>query len=284
MARQLDLTALRSFVAVIDMGGVTRAAGALNLTQSAVSMQLKRLEENLGTSLLDRSARRIGLTASGERLLGQARKLLALNDEVLTGLDDGAVEGEIRLGVPADIVYPVIPQVLKTFSRDFPRVRVTLVAGTTISLKEQFRRGEIDILLTTETDTGAGGRVIADMPLVWVGAPNGCAWKERPLPLAFEYRCLFRQSVQRRLDDAGIPWKMAVEADSSRAVGAMVAADLAVYAMLEHVEHDGFALIPHGCALPELESYRINLYDRVGPATPAGDELSELLSSAFGAL
>lgn len=284
MARQLDLTSLRSFVTVIDMGGVTRAAGALNLTQSAVSMQLKRLEDSLGVSLLDRSARRIGLTATGEQLLGQARRLLALNDEVLNRLSECCIEGEIKVGVPADIVYPVVPQVLRAFRRDYPRVRVTLVAGATMGLKDEFDRGAIDLLLTTETDTGSGGVVLAEMPLIWVGAPNGAAWKARPLPLAFENRCLFRQSVQRRLDDAGIDWTMAVEADSSRAIGAVVAADLAVCAMLERVAHDGFEPIPHGGALPPLDTYRVNLYGRPNPLLAATDDLGALLRSAFGAL
>lgn len=284
MARQLDLTALRSFVTVIDMGGVTRAAGALNLTQSAVSMQLKRLEENLGTSLLDRSARRMGLTASGEQLLGQARKLLALNDEVLGRLGDCCVEGEIRVGVPADIIYPVIPPVLRAFGREYPRVRVTLIAGATVTLKEQFERGEIDLLLTTETNVDAGGVTIAEMPLVWVGAPNGIAWKERPLPLAFEFRCAFRQSVQRRLDEAEIPWTMAVEADSSRAVGAMVAADFAVYAMLDRVSHDGFARIQHGGALPDLDAYKVNLYTRNDPSLSVASHLGALLTDSYAAL
>ncbi|NHX27946.1 LysR family transcriptional regulator, partial [Escherichia coli] len=100
MPRNLDLTALRSFVAVSEAGGVTRAAGFLNLTQSAVSMQIKRLEEALDLQLLDRSARQIALTASGEQLLGYARRMLALNDEIYARLTAQEYEGEIALGVP----------------------------------------------------------------------------------------------------------------------------------------------------------------------------------------
>ena len=107
--RNLDITTLRSFVAVAESGGVTRAAGFLHLTQSAVSMQLKRLEELLGLDLFDRSGRTIALTASGEQLLVFARRMVALNDEVITRLTDQAYEGEITLGVPHDIVYPAIP-------------------------------------------------------------------------------------------------------------------------------------------------------------------------------
>jgi DNA-binding transcriptional LysR family regulator len=119
MARNLDITALRSFVAVADCGGVTRAAGYLNLTQSAVSMQLKRLEESLDSHLLDRSARTIALTASGEQLLSYARRMLELNDEVYGRLTAQEYEGEIVLGVPHDIVYPSIPRCCNSFTPIF---------------------------------------------------------------------------------------------------------------------------------------------------------------------
>ncbi len=131
MPRNLDMTALRSFVTVADTGGVTRASGFLNLTQSAVSMQLKRLEEALGLTLLDRSARTIALTASGEQLLGYARRMLNLNDEAHARLTHQEFEGEIVLGVPHDIVYPAIPQVLQRFHGDYPRVKVQLISSYT---------------------------------------------------------------------------------------------------------------------------------------------------------
>jgi DNA-binding transcriptional LysR family regulator len=106
MPRNLDLTAVRAFVAVVDAGGVTKASGFLNLTQSAVSMQLKRLEESIGVALFDRSARRLALTGAGEQMLGYARRLLDLNDEVLGRLTATDYTGQITLGVPHDIVYP----------------------------------------------------------------------------------------------------------------------------------------------------------------------------------
>ena len=122
MLRNLDLTALRSFTAVADAGGVTKAAAQLNLTQSAVSMQLKRLEESLGLPLLDRSARTIALTAQGEQLLGYARRLLALNDEAWGRLTHPAFEGAIDVGAPHDIIYPQVPRVLQRFVAEYPRV------------------------------------------------------------------------------------------------------------------------------------------------------------------
>ncbi|MFN6979926.1 MAG: LysR family transcriptional regulator, partial [Gemmobacter sp.] len=173
MARHLDLAALRSFVAVADTGGVTRAAGLMNLTQSAVSMQLKRLEESLGLALIDRAGRGVALTAAGEQLVGYARRLLSLNDEALGRLTGRAYEGVVRLGVPTDIVHPFIPRVLRQFAVAFPRVQVNLSSSYTRRLRAQFARGECDLILTTEDAPDAGGVVLAQLPLVWIGAPGG---------------------------------------------------------------------------------------------------------------
>jgi DNA-binding transcriptional LysR family regulator len=284
MPRQLDLNALRSFVAVAETGGVTRAAGFLNLTQSAVSMQLKRLEESLGITLLDRSARSVSLTAPGEQLLGYARRLLDLNDEVMARLTDQAFEGEIVLGVPHDIVYPAIPQVLNRFAADYPRMKVQLVSSYTRRLKDMFGRGECDLILTTEDGCDRGGETLREQRLIWVGAPGGTAWRQRPLRLAFEYECIFRTGVQAALDRAGIPWEMAVESDSSRTVEAGVSADLAVHAAIEGTWPPHFEPIPHGGALPELDSTKINLYaaDRAGG--PVCADLATLVRQAYGAL
>ncbi len=281
MIRNLDITALRSFVAVADSGGVTRAAGFLNLTQSAVSMQLKRLEDSLGLELMDRTGRRTALSASGEQLLGYARKILALNDEVYGRLTHNAFEGEIVLGVPHDIVYPAIPPVLQRFNADFPRVKVQLVASYTRVLKEQFARGECDMILTTEDQCDAGGETLATLPLVWVGGQGGHAWKQRPLRLAFEYRCFFRNRVQEALNRAGIAWEMAVESEQTRPIEASVSADLAVHAMIEGTEPPHCEIIQHGGALPDLGGININFYHDDTGKGAMSDELAALVRQAF---
>ncbi len=281
MVRNLDLTSLRSFVAVADAGGVTRAAGFLNLTQSAVSMQIKRLEDVLGLDVLDRSARKAGLTAAGEQLLGYARRMLALNDEVFGRLTHDAYEGEIVLGVPHDIVYPAIPGVLQRLHADFPRMKVNLLSSFTRMLKEQFARGDCHIILTTEDTVDAGGVTLAELPLVWIGAPGGNAWKQRPLRLAYEHNCIFRKGVQAALDNAGIEWEMAVESDSSRTIEASVSADLAVHTVLEGCEGPHMERILHGGALPELASKKINLYVADPAHSPAVEALAGLIRRAY---
>jgi DNA-binding transcriptional LysR family regulator len=284
MIRNLDLTALRSFVAIADAGGVTRAAGFLNLTQSAVSMQIKRLEDVLGTELLDRSARKVGLTAAGEQLLGYARRMLALNDEVFGRMTHDAYEGEIVLGVPHDIVYPVIPGVLKRLHADFPRVRVTMISSLTRKLREQFARGECDIIVTTEDEPDPGGETLAELPLVWIGAPGGTAWKQRPLRLASERNCMFRKAVQTALDRAGIAWEMAVESDSSRTIEASVSADLAINTLLQGCEGPYLERVPHGGALPELQRMKINLYIADTAQGPVVQSLAGLIRQGYAML
>ena len=280
MIRNLDLTSLRSFVTIADIGGVTRAASALNLTQSAVSMQIKRLEEMLGVELLDRSERTVGLTPVGEQLLSYARRMLALNDEIHGLLTLPQFEGEVVLGVPHDIVYPAIPQVMQRFAKDFPKMKVRLLSSDTRILREQFRRGECDVIVTTEDEVGPGGVTLIELQLVWIGAPDGQAWKRRPLPLAFEQRCIFRQAAQARLDAAGVPWVLAVDSDNTRTIEASVSADLAVHTVLEGSEPRHVVRIQHNGALPELGYMKVNLYVGAGRGA-AVERLADLIRMAY---
>lgn len=282
--RNLDVTTLRSFVAVADAGGVTRAAGFLHLTQSAVSMQLKRLEELLGLELLDRSGRTIALTASGEQLLVYARRMVALNDEVIGRLTDQAYEGEIVLGVPHDIVYPAIPQVLKQFHAAFPRVKVQLVSSYTRALKEKFGRGECDLILTTENNVEPGAQTLCTKPLRWIGAPGGAAWRQRPLKLAFGRLCTFRPRVIEALDSSGIPWDVIVETESDRTIEATVSADLAIHTMIEGTEPPHLEKIDHGGALPDLPSQLINLYGAQSQKGVVHDTLADFLRRSFASV
>ncbi len=280
MPRNLDLTALRSFAMVAETGGVTRAAGFLNLTQSAVSMQLKRLEEALDLQLLDRSARSISLTAAGEQLLGYAKRMLELNDEAWGRLTAQEFEGELVLGVPSDIVYPNIPPILRRLACDFPRMKIRLTTGPTLKLKEMFGRGECDAILTTEDQAGPGGEELVRLPLVWIGAAGGDAWREIPLPVAFCSNCIFRSGVLRRLDAAGHAWDMSVESDLDSAVEAVVSADLAITACIDGFLPRQTTPVEHQGALPDLGETRIVLYMERSD-DPVKEALRDVIRSTF---
>ena len=261
---------------------MTRASSFLHLTQSAVSMQVKRLEEALELRLLERAGRGVVLTAAGEQLLGYARRMVSLNDEAFSRLTHQDFQGEVGLGVPGDIVYPAIPQVLKRFAADWPRMRVRLVSSGTLTLRRMHAEGGLDLYLSTEDGVEPGGRVLTQRPLVWIGARGGTAWRGRPLRLAFEQDCIFRPGVQAALDGAGIPWEMAVTSESTRTIEASVAADLAVHVALEGTEAREAERIEHAGALPPLASQRINLYGERRLRGEPAQALAGLVREAFG--
>lgn len=281
MPRTLDLTALRSFVGVADVGGVTRAAQQLNLTQSAVSMQLKRLEESLGIGLLDRSGRTIGLTPEGEQLLVYARRMLTLNDEAWGRLTNSSFEGDLRVGAPYDVIYPHVPGVLQRFAMEFPRVRLQMRDMPTSDLRREFAAGALDLILTTETAVEAGGETLAREQLAWIGAAGGQAWRTRPVPIAVVTFCTFRRLTIAALDDAGLQWRVVAESDSSRAVDASVSADLAIQAALPGTVTQHLEIIRHGGALPSLPVYSINMYVTEGPNAGLAAQLAGLMRAAY---
>jgi DNA-binding transcriptional LysR family regulator len=281
MPRNLDLTALRSFVTVAETGGVTKAAGQLHLTQSAVSMQLKRLEESLGLSLLDRSGRGIALTQQGELLLSYAKRLMTLNDEAWGRLTSDDFEDEIVLGVPHDIVYPHIPKVLKRFAVEFPRVKVQLVSSYTLDLKQKLEQGKADIILGTEVECPAGAVSIGTANLHWFCAEDGRVWKKQPLALAYENLCLFRHLAVEALDTAGIPWELVVDTQHVKTVEASVSADFAVHARLKGTQPADWIVVPEEAGLPQLPEFHITL-QKGGATNPVlVDRLAELVADAY---
>jgi DNA-binding transcriptional LysR family regulator len=258
--RNLDLGTLRSFVTIAETGSMTRAASRLFMTQSAISMQIKRLENSLGLSVFERSAQGMSPTTEGEQLLNFANQMLALNDEAMGRLTSADYEGQIRLGAPGDVIYPHIPGILKEFNRDYPRVQIRFSSSQTVTLRSEFEQGLHDVVLTTEKTPGQGGKVISTQSLVWVGARDGSAWKKRPLPLGFAKHCAFRNGVTRTLDEAGIKWIDIVASLDAGASEAMTSADLCVYAGLESDKSSSRDAIDHGGQLPELPEYSIVLY------------------------
>src|SRR4051812_35370067 len=183
MPHNLDVNLLRAFVTVAESGGMTTAAGALNLTQAAVSQQIKRLEEMLGEDLIVRERRGMSLTSAGERLFGRAKRLLALNDEIWTEMTTPEYEGEVRLGMPSDIVTTYLPRFLKGFARSYPRVQISLFSGSSAKLRTELYAGKVDIALTTELECAPDGENLVVDRLVWVGAKGGEAAQQRPLPV-----------------------------------------------------------------------------------------------------
>jgi DNA-binding transcriptional LysR family regulator len=282
MNRTLDLTALRSFVAVAEIGGVTAAADRLHLTQSTVSMQIKRLESMLNLDLISRSGRGIELTPHGEQLARYGRQILGINDEVWNRMTNTQFEGTLVMGVPPDILYPHIPNILKAFSDAFPRVQIKLVSTRTSELKEELAKGTLDLILTTEADDARGGEFLSSQPLKWFcQRGNKQIWRRRPLPLTYEKHCMFRKTVIEKLDAENIEWDMTFTTASCLDSIPYVSAGLAVVAVLEQSRHEDWEEIPAAAGLPELPEFRILLYLNDGPQSLLAHHLASIVRDAY---
>ena len=282
MRRNIDTSLLRSFVAVAETGSMTTAAKQLHLTQAAVSQQIKRLEELFDRPLFEREQRRLALTSSGGMLLAKAPRLLAMNDEIWATMTAPEFVGEVRLGVPGDIISAYIPPILKSFDKAWPDVRVFIVAGVTIDLQEQLKNGTIDLCLTTEENPKKGGERLLREPLVWVGAPNGTAYLRDPLPLALGDRsCIFRKAVLERLAKAGRNWRSVCDTSAMQPLYVSVEADLGVTALLASSVPANLGILGPEAELPKLPDFHICLYLPRAGSSDIAEELARHIRSAL---
>ena len=282
MARDIDIGLLRAFVAVVDTGSVTGAAHLLNRTQAAVSLQIKRLEELLGSELFQREHKRLQLGPAGERLLGSAQRLLCMNDEIWGKMTTPSFEGEVRLGVPADIVPQYIPPILRRFNSAWPRVRVSLLCQNSQDLLEELEKGELDLTLTTDRSCSGRCETLRLDRLVWVGVPNGDAHRRKPLPLSIGSRtCRFRPVALEALRKARLDWRLVLEVSNIEAVNATIAAGLAITAALRDSVPDGLEILGPDSGLPELPEFAINLTLPKTGASEIAQELARHIRAEF---
>ncbi len=260
MTRDLDISLLRAFVAVVDTGSVTAAARLLNRTQAAVSLQIKRLEELLGVELFLRQHKKLVPAPAGETLLGHAQRLLAMNDDIWGQMTTPAFDGEIRLGVPEDIIPAYMAPILRRFHTAWPRVRVSIIAGSSLELLDDLANGKVDITLSTDRDVGRHGETLRVDRLVWVSAKGSKAHTKTPLPLVIgSPQCRFRPVVLDALRRAGRDWRVVLEVSNQDAVNATVSAEIAVAAMLADSVPSTLAALGDACGLPPLPDFLINL-------------------------
>jgi DNA-binding transcriptional LysR family regulator len=168
--RDIDVAIVRAFLTVVDTGSVTRASNLLNLSQGAISQQIRRLEELSGKQLFIRSGRRMVLSDEGRLLIGPARQLISSNDHLWQSVRRPAFQGEVRFGAPYDIIGSYTPPILRRFSEAFPAIRVTLICQDSVLLLAALKAGAIDLALTTELGCRKGGETLREDRLVWVGA------------------------------------------------------------------------------------------------------------------
>jgi DNA-binding transcriptional LysR family regulator len=257
--RDIDIALLRAFVAVAETGRMTAAARLVNRSQGAVSQQIRRLEALFGVELFDRKTDAARLTRAGEKLIVSAHRLIALNAEVMGQMQEVDFTGEVRLGVPHDIVGILMPAILRAFRQEHPNVLITLVSDLTRTLRSYLRDGKIDLALTTDAERGDRKQHLLADRLVWVGAKGGEASRRRPLSVALgEPSCGFRAVAISVLTKAGIKWRPICQVGSLEPVFATLEADMAVAPFLSRTIPDRLAVLDKG-ELPELPPFHVNL-------------------------
>ncbi|MGP5308969.1 LysR substrate-binding domain-containing protein [Vreelandella alkaliphila] len=278
----LDSEVLRTFVTIAESGSFTRAAQQLFRTPSALSMQIKRLEETLGQTLFVREARYVRLTTEGEVLLGYGRRLLKLNAEAVTQFLAPTIEGRVGLGITDDVVGRILPNVLAQFARSHPAVQVDVVVGRSQDLLARLDEGELDLALVMGGEPGqaARGDVVHSEPLVWAGREDGVAVERTPLPVTLAQQgCAWRRIALNALDHAGVNYRIAYSCDHCAGQEAAMLADLAVTAFPKSLIRPPLKRLNND-ALPPLGDYQVFLVKRVG-SSDASEVLAERVVEAL---
>lgn len=262
MAKHTELTPdiLRTFIAAAQTRNFTQAAKQVNRTQSAVSMQIRKLEGEMGKTLFRRVSRGVELTADGKTLLLYARRLLRLHDEAIASLVEPDLEGLIRLGAPEEYASPHLHGILRRFAIQYPLVRVDLYCDLSNALLKMLQHGDLDLCLCNSQGVEQGGDFLRHEPIVWIGPIDAEPEKESPLPLAvFHHGCIYRQWALQALEKNRIAYRVAYSSPSIAGVLAAVRSGFAVAPVGASTPVAGFRLLPEGL-LPRLPSATVTLH------------------------
>jgi DNA-binding transcriptional LysR family regulator len=274
----LDLELLRSFVSVVDAGGFTRAGERVHRTQSTVSQQIKRLEDDIGQPLLNRSGKDVTPTEAGERLLSYARRLLALAEEARDVMTRPDHEGAVRLGVPEDFAAYRLTKLLASFARSHPQLRLDVRADQSTYLKRELERGDLDLALFKRAAGEKGGIAVWPERVHWVTSKSyPIQAKAGSVPLiGFPAGCLYRAGAIHALESAGRTWHMAYTSSNLAGIQAAVAAGMGLSILSEiaiQADHrvltarDGFSPIDRTevalVASPEASPATLRLAERL---------------------
>ncbi len=278
MADPLDLNLLRSFVAVVECRGVLHAAQRVGRSQSAVSMQIQRLEEIVGRPLFRRDGRTLRPNPAGEDLLHHARRLLRLSDEALASVRRPEEAGLVRLGVPEDYAAHLLLPVLARFSREHPLVEIELTCEPSPALLQRLQTGRIDLALLTRNPDQSFA-VIRREQFVWAAKPDSEIWLRDPLPVAlFEAGDIARRYAVEALQGAERSFRVVCSSRSLNGLIAVAQEGLAVVGLVESCVPPGLARIGAAEGLPPLPMFDLSLVAAPGTPGPAVAELFEFLA------
>jgi DNA-binding transcriptional LysR family regulator len=269
MPAPLDIDQLQTFIAIVDSGSFTRAADKVFKTQSAVSMQMRRLEERIGKALFVKDGRTNRLTDEGERLLGYARRMIKLNNETMAAFDDQKLEGAIRIGTPDDYADRYMPGIIARFAKTHPGVELYIECASSTELSAGLQRGELDVALVTHDPIERSSEVVRTEPLYWVTSMNHAVHEDPVVPLAVGRTCCrWRNLACAALDASGRDYQILFTSWSATVVASAVLSGLAVSLLPECAVRPGMRILSQLDGFPALAPAQIGLMRRPGaPAT-----------------
>ena len=278
MAEPLDISLLRSFVAVIDCGSIQLAAARVGRSQSAVSMQIKRLEEDVGRPLFQREGRNLRPNPSGEDLLLHARRLLKLSDEAMASLHRTETAGVVRLGMPEDYAAYLLTPTLARFGREFPLAEMELTFDSSPTLLRLLENGRLDLALVTR-EPRQPFAVLRRERFVWAAAPDHGAWLRDPLPVAlFEAGDIARRFAVEALQAADRPYRVVSSTHSLLGLIAVAQAGLAVVGLVESCLPPGLVRLGETDRMPPLPILDLSLVLGPGEPSPVAGHLVDFLA------
>jgi len=274
----LDPDLLRSFLAIVDCGNFTRAAERVGRTQSAVSMQMKRLEEGLGKPLFQRDGRGVRLTHDGDVLVGYARRLIELNDKAVSRFVEPELTGSVRLGIPDDYIARFLPPVLAGFSQAHPLVELEVRTDRSVVLDASIASGELDLAVISCAAVDDWGTLIHREPMVWVTSANHLVHERTPVPIATtDPQCQMRRNGLTALDASGRDYRVAYISPSFLGLQSFVHAGLAVAAIPESSVAPRMRVLGEAEGFPPIHPVDVGLKRGRGPRSAAAEILADAL-------
>jgi DNA-binding transcriptional LysR family regulator len=282
MLANLDIDQLKTFLAIADVGNFTRAAEEVNKTQSAVSMQMKRLEDVLGRPLFARDGRGSRFTPDGERLIEYARRVVSINDEAVSAFAQPEITGTVRFGTPDDYAEIFLPEILARFHRTHPMVTVDVECFGSAVLTERTNRGELDLSIVTFSGEERG-ETIRQEHLVWVTSSRHSLHLLDVLPLAVSHAgCVWRRAVEDALKSVNRNYRVAYASPNASTLNAAILQGLAIAAMPEICVRPGMRILTKDEGFPTLTRFEIGLIRKPGKSSCAVDALAGHVKEGLG--
>ena len=282
MVVHLDSDLLRTFVAVAETGNFTKAGNHVNRTQSAVSMQIKRLEDMVGEALFVRGSRGVALSRKGNELLSNARRIVSLLDETAASISAPPLDGPVRIGIPEEYGHTILSQALGVFAKRHPQVEITVKYAHSASQMAALNAGELDLAVVFEWQDYSDGEVLMRDPTVWVTSDLHRVHEDTPLPIAiYQNSGWCRDFAIKLLDQRSLDYRIAYTSDTAGGLRLAVTSGLAIAPISR-------SNIPAGCreltaadGFGDIDSSNVVLHRNPGASSEAIDSMANAIREAF---